>query len=201
MSETSPSFDRLIQGLRSGDSRTESWFWERYGPLLEELAGRHLGGNMQRRFGPDDVAQSACRTFMRRAQLGQYEVPDAASLWRLLSAIALSKVREQARFHRRQRRNVYQETGTDDAVDNESGDRSDLLFVDRQPTPDDAVAFADQFQQLIGSIAPEEREIVELKLQDRSNSEIARQMRYSERSIRRILARIRSRFEDAFSHP
>jgi RNA polymerase sigma-70 factor (ECF subfamily) len=195
MMEPQKSFGNLLQGLRAGDSRAEYAFWQHYGPLLEELAQKHLHGGVLRRLGPEDVAQSACRTFLRRAQLGQYEVPDAASLWHLLCTITLSKVHEQARFHRRQRRNVNQEQIP--APHPEENDRDLGGPVDQTPGPDEAAAFADQFQQLIAGLEPEERKVVELKLQDLSNEEIAQRLRSSERTVRRILARLRGRFERA----
>ena len=54
---------------------------------------------LQRRIGPDDIVQSVCRTFFRRSQDGQFELHGTASLWRLLCAITLAKVRHHARFH------------------------------------------------------------------------------------------------------
>jgi len=57
-------------------------------------------------WGPEDLVQSACRTFLRRAQIGQFRLADSEELWRLLCAITLTKVREQTRFHMRQKRGL-----------------------------------------------------------------------------------------------
>ena len=45
------------------------------------------------------------------------------------------------------------------------------------------------------SLDEEERRIVELKLLERSNAEIAEQLGCSERTVRRLLARLRERLE------
>lgn len=197
--EPQDTFAGMIQGLRTGDSRAEFAFWQRYGPLLEGLAQKHLHGEVLRRLGPEDVAQSACRTFLRRAQLGEFQVPDAASLWHLLCAITLSKAHEQARFHRRQKRSVDKEHVLASPLEEEDSGAGE--FMDRSPGPEEAAAFSDQFQQLMAGLDPEERRIVELKLQDLTNKEIAKNLRSSERTVRRILALLRHRFERAFGEP
>jgi RNA polymerase sigma factor (sigma-70 family) len=99
------------------------------------------------------------------------------------------------RFHRRQRRNVNQEQAP--VPQPEEDDRDTGGPADRAPGPEEAAAFADQFQQLIAGLEPEEQKVVELKLQDLSNEEIAQRLRTSERTVRRILARLRGRFERA----
>ncbi len=197
--EEPKSIEQLIDGLRTSDSLAEIHFWQRYGPSLERFARPRVKGAMLARFGPEDIAQSACRTFLRRARLGQYDVPDAGSLWRLLCAIALSKVREQARFHHRRRRSVDDETQLDHRGASDTAVSPGSQVTDLEPAPDEAVAFADQFEKLLSELAPEDREIVAMKLQDRGNQEIAASLRRSERTVRRTLERLRSKFEAAFS--
>src|SRR3954466_3897383 len=109
MAEDQDRWQQLIRGLREGDSRASHDFWEQYGGLLEQVANKHLTGGLRRRVGPEDVVQSACRTFLRRAKGGEFQLDDSDSLWRILCAITLTKIREQARFHMRQRRGLDQE--------------------------------------------------------------------------------------------
>jgi hypothetical protein len=98
--------DSLIEGLRGGEQQAVVAFFNHYGPMLERLVERNLARGLRRRLGPEDVVQSACRTFLRRAEAGEFEITDSDSLWRLLCAIALTKVRQQARFHAQQKRNI-----------------------------------------------------------------------------------------------
>ncbi len=99
----------MVEGLRSGDPTVIRQFCERYGESLERLAERNLTGGILRRVGPDDVAQSACRTFLRRAKIGEFELADSKGLWGILCAITLAKVREQMRFQLRDRRGLDRE--------------------------------------------------------------------------------------------
>src|SRR5688500_13700883 len=98
-----------VARFRAGDSLVLGEFWKEYGPMLHQIAAKQLGERLKRRIGPEDVVQSACRTFFRRVQGGQLQLEDSESLWRLLCAITLTKIREQARFHGRQKRGMNQE--------------------------------------------------------------------------------------------
>ena len=110
-------------------------------------------------------------------------------LWRLLCAITLRKVREHARFHLRQKRGVDREiTGMDI--------RS--VAAAPGPLPDEAVAIAEEFERLLGSLDKEDRRIVEFKLQELSNLEVADALGCSERTVRRHLNRLRDHLEQAF---
>src|SRR5262245_38738866 len=102
-------WQHLIRGLRDGDPRCTQEFWDRYGPALYRLAEGKLNQRLRRRVSPEDVAHSACRTFLRRAQLGQYKLSDSEDLWRLLCAITLNKARDQIRYHSRQKRGLDRE--------------------------------------------------------------------------------------------
>ncbi len=143
----------------------------------------------------EDVVQSACRTFLRRAKIGEFELADAEGLWGLLCAITLTKVREQTRFHLRQKRGLDREVHPAD--DSQAGPR---LFqeVDHEPTPAEAAEFADQFAQLISGLDEEERQLVDYKLQQFTNEEIAARMQCSERTVRRILKRVQSALAQHF---
>ncbi len=190
MSDENEDWRRLIDGLRAGDPRIEREFWDRHGEALHRLADRHLAGRLRARVEADDVVLSAYRTFLRRARVGEFQLPDSGSLWRLLCVITLTKVREQARFHMRQKRGIAQEVPLSPSVESNAGS---LDPADPNPPPAEAVAFADQMQHLLGSLDEEERQIVEVKLEDLTNDEVAQRLGCSERTVRRILKRIESK--------
>jgi RNA polymerase sigma factor (sigma-70 family) len=188
--ESDQQWQRMIVGLRDGNRTVVREFCEHYGKSLERLAEKHLTGGVKRRIGAEDVVQSACRTFLRRAQIGEFELADAEGLWGLLCAITLTKVREQTRFHLRQKRGLDREVHQAEM----SGTDGPRLFdrADHEPTPAEAAEFTDQFTQLVSGLDEEERQLVDLKLQQFTNDEIAVQMGCSERTVRRILKRVQS---------
>ena len=59
--------------LAEGNPEAEHEFWNLYGERLQRLASQNLSSGLRRRVGAEDVVQSACRTFLRRAQDGQFE--------------------------------------------------------------------------------------------------------------------------------
>jgi RNA polymerase sigma factor (sigma-70 family) len=187
-------WDAFIQGLRDNDNRVVRQFCERYGPQLERLADRHLGGAVRRRVGPEDVVQSACRTFLRRARGGEFRLEDSEALWRLLCAITLTKVREQSRFHQRRKRGLDQEQPLAVVDDSAAGVAPP---EDPRPTPAEAVEFDDFFTQVMDGLDEEERQVVDLKLQEFTNDEAAQRLGLSERTVRRILKRVQARLTEA----
>jgi RNA polymerase sigma factor (sigma-70 family) len=189
-------WQRLITGLRTGDRQVVHDFCQQYGSQLFRIAEKHLPGALKRRVGPEDVVQSACRTFLRRAQGGEFELEDSEGLWRLLCAITLTKVREQSRFHLRQKRGLDREVpltppGVDSGV-------SQFGPADAQASPAEAAEFADQFQRLLAGLDEEERQVIDLKLQECNNEEVAERLGISERTVRRIVKKLQGRLTAAF---
>jgi RNA polymerase sigma factor (sigma-70 family) len=199
MPEREDHWEQLIVGLRAGEPEATRLFCQQYGPLLEDLADKNLPPGLRRRVGTDDVAQSACRTFLRRVNLGQFHLEDSTSLWRLLCAITLTKVREQTRFHMAQRRGLQQEQAL--AADGSSSSEGDFGLAARGPTPAEAAEFADQFQRLISTLDEEEQQVLDLKLQDCTNEQVAERLGCSERTARRILKRVQAKLSRIFDVP
>jgi len=182
-------FERLIRGLRASDPAVLREFVSQYGPALERLAARRIEPGFRRRVGPESIAQSVCRTFLRRAEGGEFEIADRDSLWGLLCAISLTKVREKERFHLREKRSLKREAPL------EGGGLSPMPA--RGPTPEEEVLFTDQFAHLLGSLTEEQRSIIDLRLQGRTQSAIADALKVSERTIRRLMADLEARLEAA----
>lgn len=178
-----------IQGLVDGDEQVAGQFWQQYGARLQGLAAHHLTTKLYRREEPEDVVQSVCRTFFRRAQEGQFQLSGSDSLWRLLCAITVTKVRQKARFHGRKKREFCREEPIDDGRPGAAGQGTP------EPTPDEAVEFADQLQQLLSDLDEEERQLVELKLAEATHLDIANKLGCSERTVRRILKRVQNRWQ------
>lgn len=187
-------WDQLIAGLRCGDENVISEFYRQHGDALRGIADRRISPLMQRRVAASDVVQSAFRTFFRRASEGHFQFADSEKLWSLLCAITLTKVREQVRFHRREKRDVNRETSGQASSSEEDRDEA-RLFVGRELSPEVATALAEQFASLLESLDEEEREVISMKIDDRTNEEIAEAIGSSERTVQRIVQRLQDRFE------
>lgn len=181
-----------LQKLLDGEGEVVRDFWQQYGDRLSKLAGRQLNAKLQRRVEADDVVQSACRTFFRRAEAGQFELEESESLWRLLCAIVVNKARMKVRFHLQDKRGVHHEEDQSHAPDEKPRE----FAVADSPAPDEVAEFNDQFEFLMSALDEEEKQIIQYKLEDLTNDEIAEKMDCSERTVRRIFSRIRSRLID-----
>lgn len=182
-----------IRELVAGNDQVVREFVERYGPSLERIAAGRMTPGLKRRVGPDDILQSVCRTFVRRARAGEFTLPDSEQLWRLLCAITLTKVRQHARFHFTPKRNLAHEE--DIALVAGRGAAAGREPVDPSPTPEEAAEFADGLGHLVDSLGAEEGQIVRLKLEGYSHAEIADQLGCAERTIGRLLKNVKVRLE------
>jgi len=198
MAEPKQNFQYFIEGLRRGNEEVTLEFCKTFGSSLERLAGSHLVTGLRRRLDPEDVVQSVYRTFFRRASDGQFELDDRADLWHLLCAITLTKVREQARRQLRQKRNINREIRLDTKV---GRGEAPMDIKGDSPAPDASLEFTEQFEKIMSSFDQEERRIVELKLQDHTNDEVAVAIGCSERTVRRVLQRIREGLERSLAEP
>lgn len=186
-----PHSREWLNDLLDGKDAVVCEFWNQYGNRLEKLAGRQLNAKLNRRVEANDVVQSACRTFFRRAEAGQFHLEESESLWRLLCAIVVNKARMKIRFHLQAKRAVSSE---EDLASNDDSPRD--LAVSNTPAPDAFSEFNDQFEFIMQSLDEEEAKIIQLKLEDLNNDEIATRIGCSERTVRRIFARIRARLID-----
>jgi RNA polymerase sigma-70 factor (ECF subfamily) len=200
MADSSEDSVVWVQRLAVGEEQIVQEFWERYGASLQRLAKSRMVPALQQRVGAEDVVQSVCRTFFRRAGQHEFELRGTDSLWRLLCAITLTKVRQHARFHYRECRTPDRETplaGEDSSREAGAGDRP---ARPADPTPDEIAAFADQMQRLFAVLSEEEQALVRGKLEGLTQIEIAELVGCSERTVRRLLDSVRKRWEKELEH-
>lgn len=182
----------LLERVRIGDEQAAQELYDRYVHRLLALARQRMSHKLRRRVDAEDVVQSACRSFFVRAQHGRFTVKQSGDLWRLLVAITLNKLRMQAKLHRRKKRAM----GREESVCAGSCYGLAPERIADEPTPDEAAALAEEIELLMADLKPVEREILQLRLQAYTIDEIAEQVGRSERTVRRLLERLRGRYEN-----
>ena len=147
---------------------------------------------LARKVDPEDVVQSAFKSFFIRHRDGKVEVADGGGLWNLLTLITLRKCADRAEYFRADRRDAARE-----ATGPAGGDGPDpgLFAVDREPRPEEAVLLAETVEHLFRDLTADERPILELSLQGYTAPEISVQLGRAERYVRRLRERIRKRLE------
>lgn len=188
------SFVNLMTRLRSGEDTAAREVFVRFASRLAGLARRHLDTRMSAKVDPEDVVQSAYKSFFLRQREGTLDVGTWDGLWGLLTMITLRKCADRAAYFRAGKRDVTRETASG-AADDSSPAVADLL-LDREPQPDEAAALAETVEALFRAIDdPDERAIVELSLQGHTATEISERLGRAERSVRRIREHVRKRLE------
>ena len=182
----------LLARWKNGDEAAAALLFERYVHRLIGLARSQLSERMQRRVEPEDVVQSAYRSFFRKAGEDRYTLEHSGDLWRLMAAITASKVRGKVEFHSAQKRAVYSEesmAGTDSVFP------LNPVAVSTDPTPADAAQVVEELRHVMVNLDPLQRRILELALQDNDAEYIAQQVERSPRTVRRTLQQTREVLE------
>ncbi len=188
------SFSALMQELRSGQHQAANAVFCRYAEQLVSLARRHLDERFANKVDPEDVVQSAYRSFFVRQRDGRLEVENWQSLWGLLTLITLRKCADRVRYFQADRRDVNREAAGPKSTDDPQPWQN---AVGREPTPDEAAVLAETVERLLGGLDADERPIVELSLQGYSTEEISEQLGRASRSVRRLRERVRLQLERA----
>ena len=166
---------------------------ERFSRRLIGLARLHLGGRLRQKVDPEDVVQSAYKSFLFRYGEKCISMDAEEALWGLLTLITIRKCADRARYFKAACRDLHREAGA-------AGCNSSWHDAPgREPTPDEAVALAETVEGLLAGFAGDERAVVELSLQGYSTQEISQQLGRAERSVRRVRERVRKHLEQQYA--
>jgi RNA polymerase sigma-70 factor (ECF subfamily) len=182
----------LLALWRAGDQSAAEELYRGYAGRLIALARGRLSAKLAQRIDPEDVVQSAYRSFFADSREGRYELQCGTDLWHLLVTITLHKLQCHVQRHTAQKRSVELERnfGSEDSL---HGIQADVLA--HEPSPVEAVALIDELEQLMRSLKPAHRPILEMRLQGYHLDEIAAKAACSLISVRRILDQVKQQLE------
>lgn len=181
----SDSFVGWMQRLKAGDDAAASEAFSRFASRLLGLARSRLAARLRTKVDPEDVVQSAYKSFFLRQRAGELEVAGWDSMWGLLTVITLRKCADRAAYYGASKRAVSREA---EALPADA--------LNREPQPEEALMLAETVEELFATLnGPEERAILELSLQGCSALEISQQLGRAERTVRRLRERVRQRLE------
>ncbi len=175
---------QLVARWQQGDQQAAGQLFRRYEEQLVALTRGRLSAKLAQRIDPEDVVQSAYRSFFSGARNGAYELERGGDLWRLLAGITLNKLRHQVRRNTTGKRAMGRERDL-------AGADPGVLLRATEPSPVEAVALVDELEQLMRRLDPTHRRILELRLQGYNLEEIATQTERTERTVSRVLERVR----------
>ena len=183
------SVTHWLSEIQAGDADAAQALCNRYFTRLVVLARRGLSGVPTQMADEEDVALSVFHSFYRAIQVGRYpNLADRDDLWRLLVRMTARKVIDRSRYENRLRR-----SRAPTCIDEE---RQISQAVGQSPTPEFAVAMAEQFTELLNCLGdPILKELAIGKMEGFTNDELAERMQCSVRTIERRLAVIRRKIE------
>jgi RNA polymerase sigma factor (sigma-70 family) len=176
----------LVARWRAGDQEAAGELHRRYTTRLIALARSRLPAHLTRRLDPEDVVQSVYRSFFAGAGAGRYDLQQSGDLWQLLVTITLHKLYRKVRQNSAAKRAVGREQPLADAQ---------AVFLTHEPTPAEAAALADELQHVMRSLEPVQQRVLEMRLQGCNLDEIAADLDCSERTVIRLLQRIKHGLE------
>lgn len=182
----------LIERYRQGDESAAAEIYRRYVERLTSLAQRRLSAKAGRRLDAEDIVQSAFRTFFGHAQHGEFRFDDNKDLWHLLAVITLNKLRRKIERMRAAKRGYDVEQSQ--RVDDTGGYVAEA--VSRDAAPDEAAMLDDELLQLQAGMDDIQRRILDLRLQGFQIEEIAVEVSRSERTVRRVLDKVKAHLEE-----
>src|SRR5262249_40820374 len=149
------SFAALMEQLRSGEDEAAREVFRRFARQLVGLARRRVAQALAHHVDPEDVVQSAFKSFFVRQREGKFRVASWNSLWGLLTLIPLRKWVDRVEYLRAERRDVGREVRA----------AGWQLAPDREPRPQEAAILAETIDQLWRAADADERPVLELSLE------------------------------------
>jgi len=186
------SFDNVMSRLRAGDAAAAREVFSRYASSLIGLARIHMNSRLRQKVDPEDVALSACKSFFVRFADGQFDLDSWDNLWTLLTVITVRKCRGWKVYYRAGKRSLSAEVPLPSGGE-DSGSSWEVLAD--EPTPSEAAMLTETLEGLVRELQGRDRDILTLALQGHTPVEISRQLGRPERTVYRVLERIRKRLQ------
>ncbi|MCA9008293.1 MAG: sigma-70 family RNA polymerase sigma factor [Planctomycetaceae bacterium] len=161
-------------GGREVSEDAAAQFYARYMEKLMSLVQRNLASRFSARVDPEDLVQSIFRSWFIGAREGYIKPVSKDEVWKLLSVVALNKVRNKVKFHDAQRRAVSR---------TESGD--EVFGAIPEPKPEDATEFIELIEAASQRLEEMPRRTLELTLAGNTVEEIAAELGRTTRSVSR----------------
>ncbi len=186
-----PSAELLERYHGCHDEKAAEELFRRYSGRLTALARSRLSRALAARVDPEDVVQSAYRSFFLLAGDQEVLLRESGDLWRLLVRITLRKVYRSARRHRADCRSIERERPW--------AEEAEAAALGREPTPAEAAGLVDELRGVLEPLDSIQRRMIEMRLQGHDVDAIATEVGRSPRTVRRTLAGLGAELERRLS--
>jgi len=191
MPATELKFAELMEQVRLGSAEAVQQLLSHYGEPIYRAVRRRLHRKMRAQFDSHDFVQAVWASFFSKQDLlERFERPE--QLQAFLQTVAGNKVVDECRkLLLRGKRDINR------LHDNEnSSTENDIAPVSRDPSPSQVAVAKEQATRMTDGQPSYYQRIVDMRLDGATLEEIAASTGFSERTIRRIVKRIRRRVQD-----
>jgi DNA-directed RNA polymerase specialized sigma24 family protein len=183
-----------IRSIKDGERAMYQHLWERYFQRLVRLARVRLRSAPRQAADEEDVALSVLDNFFRAAAQGRFPLlTDRRGLWSLLVVITLRKAANLIRHENGPGRGGGNVRPLSALPAAEEDGRLFAALIGKEPDPAFAAEVGEECRRLLSRLADDTLRSVALgKMEGHTNREIAAQLKVSEPTVGRKLARIRA---------
>ena len=184
---------QLVARWRAGDESAADEIFGRYLSRLLALTRNRLSARLNRRVDAEDVVLSAYKTFFRHSRENRYVLQRSGDLWRLLVGITMKKLKQNIEFHTAGKRSFRAEDSMQ--LTGDGSVRINVEAVDRGPSPTEALELVGELDSILSSLDESSKAILEMRLAGLSIEQIADEINRSQRTVRRVLEKLRGNLE------
>lgn len=186
--ELSKSFQSFRNRLQGGDESAAQKLFATYSAQLLAIARSRLSKSLRAKVCPDDVVQSAFKSFYRKPATAE-SIHDWDGLFGLLIRITHRKCSRQIARYGARKRDASREVS---AASDADYDLLDWARDVREPTPDDAALLRETIEELLGRLSEHEKPVLTARLEGHETEAIAGQLNRTRRTVERHTSTIKS---------
>ncbi len=178
------TFMELIEQARSGSDSAATELVERYQPHILRAVRRKMAREIRPKFDSQDFVQAVWTSFFRN-QTSLLGADSPEQLIGLLATMARNKVIDELRRRMETKKyNVQKESSLD------SNDQDGRFVESGSHTPSQLFIAREKLAQILDGQSTQNRSIILLRIEGRSQEEIAEELGISVRTVRRVIGRI-----------
>ncbi len=183
--ESGLAVTRWIAHLRDGNGVAAARLWKFLEPRLLRLGRKRLRSTPKTYYDEDDLAQSAFHALCSAIQNGRYEdLADREEVWKLISTIALNKLRKRVVSEATKRRGGEMQRNDFDSALNSQSD---------ELCPRQKLLMEEECERLLELLRRDEiKQVALLRVEGYTNEEIANALNCTRRTVQRRLDFIRN---------
>jgi len=191
MPHIAQEYAALEQQVKRGSKAAMGELIGRYGPAMERIAARLIGRLLQAHIDADDLVQGVQMTLWVGMRTGKFSVPTPEALLALTKTLLIRQVARHWHIVKMNDPTIAVESNLAAAL----LDRNHITAPET-PHPHATVEADDLLEGFMGQLDETDQQLLMLRLEGHSTSEVARSLQLDPGFLRVRLGRLRKKFAD-----